>query len=203
MKPAIRTLALALAALVFAGAGTAEASRRRKPSRKSPHAEITAVARVETAPQRKVHSNRRSFEEFDVMILSSRTDADQGRGADGRIVVARDRSVHIVHDLTCGGTWVALAPGDQVELKGEYVQPPNGADLIHFTHPAGGECGRGEPHPDGYLRKVDSRQSAVDSWGPGHAPTGSRGSGLSPRGGSGDRRVPRSEMPGGSGSVLL
>jgi hypothetical protein len=48
---------------------------------------------------------------------------------------------------------VDLAPGDQVEVKGEYVQPPNGADLIHFTHPAGGECGRGEPHPDGYLRK--------------------------------------------------
>ena len=154
MKPAIRILALALAALVLAGAGTAEASRRRKPSRKSPHAEITAIARVETAPQKKVHSNRRSFEEFDVTIVSSQTDADQSRGADGRIVVARNRSVHIVHDLTCGGTWVDLAPGDRVEIKGEYVAPPNGSDLIHFTHPAGDECGNGAPHPDGYLRKA-------------------------------------------------
>ena len=69
MRPAIRILALALAALVLAGA-TAQASRRRKPSRKSPHAEITAIARVETAPQKKVHSNRRSFEEFDVTIVN-------------------------------------------------------------------------------------------------------------------------------------
>jgi hypothetical protein len=154
MKLAIRFLALALAALVLAGGGTAEASRRRKPSRKSPHAEITAIARVETAPQRKVHSNRRSFEEFDVMIVSSQTSTDQARGADGRIAVARNRSVHIFHDLSCGGTWVDLSPGDRIEVKGEYVAPPNGGDLIHFTHPAGRECGNGEPHPDGYLRKA-------------------------------------------------
>ncbi|HEY6051351.1 MAG TPA: hypothetical protein VIZ58_08890 [Thermoanaerobaculia bacterium] len=154
MKPSVRIFVFALATLVLAGSGTAQASRRRKPSRKSPHAEITAIARVETAPQRKVHSNRRSFEEFDVIIVSSQTHADQSRGADSRIVVARSRSVHIVHDLTCGGSWVDLAPGDRVEIKGEYVAPPNGGDLIHFTHPAGGECGNGEPHPDGYLRKA-------------------------------------------------
>jgi hypothetical protein len=148
MKPSVRILSLALATLVLVGSGTAQASRRRKPSRKSPHAEITAIARVETAPQKKVHSNRRSFEEFDVTIVSSQTDADQS------IVVARSHSVHIVHDLTCGGSWVDLAPGDRVEIKGEYVAPPNGGDLIHFTHPAGGECGNGEPHPDGYLRKA-------------------------------------------------
>jgi hypothetical protein len=151
MKPATRILALAFAALVLAGVGTAEARRRRKPSRKSPHAEITAVARVETAPQDKVHSNRRRFEEFDVRIESSRL-ADEDR-AGAVVVVVRDRPIHIVHDLTCGGAWVDLAPGDQVEIKGEYVAPPNGADLIHFTHPAGGECGNGAPHPDGYLRK--------------------------------------------------
>ena len=154
MKPFIRIFALALAALILAGVGTAEASRRRKPSRKSPHAEITAIARVETAPQRKVHSNRRSFEEFDVTILSSQTNADQSRGAERSLVVARSRSVHIVHDLTCGGSWLDLAPGDRVEIKGEYVAPPNGGDLIHFTHPAGRECGNGAPHPDGYLRKA-------------------------------------------------
>lgn len=152
MKPAIRILAVALAALVLAGTG--EAARRRRPSRKSPHAEITAIARVETSPQKKVHANRRSFEEFDVIIVSSQTDADQSRGADGSIAIARNRSVHVVHDLTCGGTWVDLAPGDRIEIKGEYVAPPNGGDLIHFTHPAGGECGNGAPHPDGYLRKA-------------------------------------------------
>jgi hypothetical protein len=153
MKRATRILALGLVTLALAGTDTMEARARRKPSRKSPHVEITAVARVASVPKNKVHANRRRFEELDVMILSSRTAADQGRAADTRLVVTRNRPVHIVHDLTCGGTWVDLAPGDQVEVKGEYVQPPNGADLIHFTHPAGGECGRGEPHPDGYLRK--------------------------------------------------
>ena len=153
MKPATRILALALAALMLAGAGPVEARSRRKPPRKSPHAEITAVARVETVPQKKVHSNRRRFEEFDVTIVSSQT-ADQDRASDGRVVVVRDRAIHVVHDLTCGGTWVDLAPGDRVEIKGEYVAPPNGGDLIHFTHPAGGECGNGVPHPDGYLRKA-------------------------------------------------
>jgi hypothetical protein len=153
MKQATRTLVLGLVALALVGVETAEARGRRKPSRKSPHVEITVVARVESAPKNRVHSNRRRFEELDVMILSSQTAADQGRAADTRIVVARDRPVHIVHDLTCGGTWVDLAPGDQVEVKGEYVQPPNGADLIHFTHPAGSACGGGEPHPDGYLKK--------------------------------------------------
>ena len=153
MKPAIRVLVLALAGLVLAGAGTGEASSPRKPSRKSPHAEIIAIARVETAPQKKVHSNGRRFEEFNVTIVSSQT-VDEERVSDGRVVVARNRAVHIVHDLTCGGTWVDLAPGDRVEIKGEYVAPPNGGDLIHFTHPVGLECGNGAPHPDGYLRKV-------------------------------------------------
>ncbi len=153
MKQATRILVFGVVSLVLLGAETAVASGSRKPSRKSPHVEITAVARVESAPKEKVHSNRRRFEELDVMIVSSQTAPEQGRGADSRIVVARDRLVHIVHDLTCGGIWLDLAPGDQVEVKGEYVQPPNGADLIHFTHPAGSACGGGEPHSDGYLKK--------------------------------------------------
>ena len=153
MKQSARILALGLAALALVNVETAEARRHRKPSRKSPHVEITAVARVENAPAKKVHSNRRQFEEFDVVIVSSQTAPDQDRASDGRVVVARDRPVHIVHDLTCGGTWVDLAPGDLVEVKGEYVAPPNGGDLIHFTHSAGNECGGGEPHPDGYLKK--------------------------------------------------
>ena len=154
MKQATRILVFCLVSFALAGVTTAEARGRRKPSRKSPHVEITAVARVESVPREKLHSNRRRFEELDVMILSSQMAADQGRAADSRITVARNRTVHIVHDLTCGGTWVDLAPGDQVEVKGEYVQPRNGADLIHFTHPAGSACGEGEAHPDGYLRKV-------------------------------------------------
>jgi hypothetical protein len=154
MKQATRILVFGVVSLLFLGVETAEARGRRKPSRKSPHVEITAVARVQSVPKRKVHSNRRRFEELDVMIVSSRTVPQQGRGADSGVVVVRDRPVHIVHDLTCGGTWVNLAPGDQVEVKGEYVQPPNGADLIHFTHPAGSACGEGEPHPDGYLKKT-------------------------------------------------
>jgi hypothetical protein len=68
-----------------------------------------------------------------VTIVSSQT-VDEERVSDGRVVVARNRAIHIVHDLTCGGTWVDLAPGDRVEIKGEYVAPPNGGDLIHFTH---------------------------------------------------------------------
>jgi hypothetical protein len=156
MKQAKRILVLGLVSLVFLGVEPAQARSRRKPSRKSPHVEITAVARVQSVPKKTVHSNRRRFEEFDVMILSSQTAADQGRAADSRIAVARNRPVHIVHDLTCGGAWVDFAPGDQVEVKGEYVQPPNGADLIHFTHPAGSACGEGEPHPDGYLKKKPS-----------------------------------------------
>jgi hypothetical protein len=146
---------LGLASLVLIGVETAEARghRRRGPSRKSPHVEIIAVARVQSVPRKTVHANRRQFEEFDVMVLSSQTAPEQGRASDSRIVVARDRPVHVVHDLTCGGIWVNLAPGDQVELEGEYVQPPSGADLIHFTHTADSSCGGGEAHADGYLKK--------------------------------------------------
>jgi hypothetical protein len=153
MKQASRILALGLVAIAFAGVETAEARSGRKPSRKSPHIEIIAIARVESVPKKSVHSNRRRFEEFDVMIRSSQAASDQGRASDSRVVIARDRPVHVVHDLTCGGTWVDLTPGDAVEVKGEYVQPGNGADLIHFTHPADSACGGGEPHPDGYLKK--------------------------------------------------
>lgn len=148
-----RGLAAGLLAVAFAGSLTAlPPSRSRKP-RKSPHFEIVVLARVEAAPKKTVHSNRREFEEFDVVIVSSRPAADQPRDADTGITVLRDRAVHVVHDLSCGGTWLDLEPGDEVELQGEYVQPPNGKDLIHFTHPSGGECGSGESHPGGYLRK--------------------------------------------------
>jgi hypothetical protein len=144
--------------LSLAIAGGIAQGRHR--SRKSPHEEIVAAARIATPPGKKTHANGREFEEFDVVILSARLAAD-----DGPAEVNRTGSVHVVHDLTCGGTWLALAPGDRIELKGEYVHPPDGRDLIHFTHPSGGPCGHGQPHPDGWIRK------AADPGGPSRSPT--------------------------------
>lgn len=155
MAGSTRVLAVGIVLLALVGVepSLARGPRRRAPSRKSPHVEILAVARVQSASRRTVHANRRAFEEFDVVILSARAASDQPRGADPSIVIVRDRPVHVVHDLTCGGAWVDLAKGDEVEIEGEYVHPPNGADLIHFTHPADGSCGTGVPHPNGSLKK--------------------------------------------------
>jgi len=152
---AARVLALVLAALALSGGATAEARgrRRRAPPRKSPHLEIIAVARVRSAPRKTIHANRRAFEEFDVMILSARPASEQPPAADRGLAVAQDRPVHVVHDLTCGGTWLDLKPGDTVELEGEYVHPPDGQDLVHFTHPADALCGKGDTHPGGFLKK--------------------------------------------------
>jgi hypothetical protein len=135
------------------------AQGRHRP-RKSPHEEIVAVARVATPPRRSTHGNGREFEEFDVVILSARLPA-----GDGPADVNRTGSVHVVHDLTCGGTWLGLAPGDRIELKGEYVHPPDGRDLIHFTHPSDGPCGSGRPHAGGWIHRT------TDPAGPGRSPT--------------------------------
>jgi hypothetical protein len=132
----------------------APALARRPAPRKSPHAEIVATARVETAPVQKTHKSQRKFLELDVRILSF-TRAPQGDvGGDPSLPIDTKGKVHIVHDLTCGGSWVDLQVGDQVEIKGEYVKPDNGKDLIHFTHPADGSCGVAGGHPGGYLRKT-------------------------------------------------
>jgi hypothetical protein len=145
-----RLAALGLALLLAAPLHAA-----RKPSRKSPHTQIVAVCRVETAPEDKVHNNRRHFLEFDVTIVSfARVPGD--RDADPELPIAQDRRIHVVHDLSCGGASVALAPGDAAEIRGEYVAVPNGKDLIHFTHPADGSCGRAGGHPDGGIRKIDA-----------------------------------------------
>ena len=84
------------------------------------------------------------------MILSVRPEPEPG---DADVEIERTASIHVVHDLTCGGAWVPLSTGDLVELKGEYVRVGKGRDLVHFTHPASGRCGRGETHADGWLRK--------------------------------------------------
>ncbi|MCA1582605.1 MAG: DUF3465 domain-containing protein [Acidobacteria bacterium] len=132
-------------------------SARRRPQHGNPHEEVTAMARVETAPRRTRHRNGRSFEELDVLLLSVQS-AEPRR--ESGIPFETRRPVHVVHDLTCGGTWVDLAPGDRVELKGEYVHTPSGRDVVHFTHPADSSCGRGT-HPGGFLRREGPRAAAA------------------------------------------
>jgi hypothetical protein len=141
----------------------ATASSRKRTHRKSPHAEILAAARVETAPQRTRHKNRREFEEFDVTLLSAEH-VDQGdSGGDPTLSIDTRGRVHVVHDLSCGGNWLDAKPGDRIELKGEYVHRPRGPDLIHFTHPAnaGRPCGRRASHPDGFVRLLRPAAEAL------------------------------------------
>jgi hypothetical protein len=147
----VRRLLFALALLVGVAPLTGAAPKKR-PHSKSPHAEISAVAVVETPPQRILHRNGRSFEELDVKILSADRVPRDGAGGDEGLPIDKLHRVHVVHDLTCGGNWVDAKRGDRLEIKGEYVHPPSGADLIHFTHPADGSCPGRAGHPDGYLR---------------------------------------------------
>ena len=148
-----RGIWILLAALL---AVPAVSSARRRPQHGNPHEEVTATARVESAPRRTRHRNGRSFEELDVLLLSVR--AADSRGDSG-IEFDTLRPVHVIHDLTCGGAWIDLAPGDRVSLKGEYVHPPSGRDLVHFTHPADSSCGGGA-HPGGFLRREGAAQGA-------------------------------------------
>jgi hypothetical protein len=149
----LSSLALGLALLVLAAA---PAEGAKKPSKKSPHTQIVAVCRVETAPAEKLHkNNNRTFLEFYVTIVSyERVPGDAA--ADPNLPIRQDRRIHVVHDLSCGGERLALAKGDAAEIRGEYVAPDNGKDLIHFTHPADGSCGTKGGHPDGGIRKIDA-----------------------------------------------
>jgi hypothetical protein len=150
--PRLRVFALGLALLAFAAA---PAEGAKKPSKKSPHTQIVAVCRVETAPAEKTHKNGRTFLEFDVTIVSyERVPGD--KAADPALPIRQDRRIHVVHDLSCGGERIVLAKGDAAEIRGEYVAPDNGKDLIHFTHPADGSCGTKGGHPDGGIRKLDA-----------------------------------------------
>lgn len=147
------SFALGVALLVLAAA---PAQAARKPSKKSPHTQIVAVCRVETAPAEILHkNNNRTFLEFDVTIVSyERVKGDAA--ADPALAIRQDRRIHVVHDLSCGGERLVLAKGDAAEIRGEYVAPDNGKDLIHFTHPADGSCGTKGGHPDGGIRKLDA-----------------------------------------------
>jgi len=150
--PRLSSLALGLALLLLAAAPVHAA---KPPSKKSPHTQIVAVCRVETAPSEKTHKNHRKFLEFDVTIVSyERLPGDTSSDPD--LAIRQDRRIHVVHDLSCGGTAVSLAPGDAAEIRGEYVAIPSGKDLIHFTHPADGSCGAKGGHPDGGIRKIDA-----------------------------------------------
>ena len=150
--PRLRSLALGLTLLLLAAAPVLAA---KKPSKKSPHTQIAAVCRVETAPAEKTHKNHRTFLEFDVTIVSfTRLPGDAA--AVPALPVRTDRRIHVVHDLSCGGAPIALKPGDAAEIRGEYVAVPDGRDLIHFTHPADGSCGAAGGHPDGGIRKIDA-----------------------------------------------
>lgn len=152
MRKTLRS-ALGLALLLVLAASPAHAAK--KPSRKSPHTQIAAVCRVETAPARKTHKNDRTFLEFDVTIVSyERVPGD--KSSDPALAIRQDRRIHVVHDLSCGGAPVVLAPGDAAWIRGEYVAVPDGKDLIHFTHPADGSCGAAGAHPDGGIRKLDA-----------------------------------------------
>jgi hypothetical protein len=152
MKNAVRLPTLVLF-LVLSFPAPLHAAKR--PSRKSPHTQIVAVCRIETEPAEKMHKNHRRFLEFDVTIVSfERVPGDAG--ADPDLAVRRDRRIHVVHDMSCGGSRLALSPGDAVEIRGEYVAVPSGKDLIHFTHPADGSCGQKGSHPDGGIRRIDA-----------------------------------------------
>ena len=121
---------------------------------RSPHVEVQASAIVESVPRKTVHHNGRRYEEFDVRVETARV-LPGAADSDPQMLIERKHFVHVVHDLSCGGAWVDLKPGQHVRLQGEYVHPPRGKDIIHFTHPADASCGRGEAHPDGFLRATD------------------------------------------------
>lgn len=152
MRETMRSAALGFFLALLAAAPLHAAKR---PSRKSPHTQIVAVCRVETAPEEKIHNNRRRFLEFDVTIASF-VRAPGDASADPDLPVRQDRRIHVVHDVSCGGERVVLAPGDAAEIRGEYVAVPSGKDLIHFTHPANGSCGTKGGHPDGSIRRLDA-----------------------------------------------
>jgi hypothetical protein len=146
----LRVAALVLAALFGVLSAVPAASK----SRKSPFVQIVGEGTVATAPRETVHKNGRKFLEFEITLVSARSASDQPAGADRGLAIDATGRVKVVHDLSCGGAAVVLAVGDRIAIGGEYVHIPRGGDLIHFTHPADGSCGRGGAPPAGFHRKV-------------------------------------------------
>ncbi|MET0620986.1 MAG: hypothetical protein ABW056_11950 [Thermoanaerobaculia bacterium] len=115
---------------------------------------IDARAEVVTKPRPVVRKDGHKVLEFEAQLLAYFLAPEQPVGADRTITVEMTERVRVVHDLSCGGG-VALAVGDKVELRGEYVMSPEGRpDVIGFTHAPGGEGCGDKAHPAGYLRKI-------------------------------------------------
>ena len=154
----IRRFAACVVLLLASSAGALCAA---SPSRKSPHVEIVAQGTVATTPKETVHKNGRRFLEFEVLLSAARSAPEQPKDADRGLSIDLTRPVRVVHDLSCGGAGIHLEKGDRIEIAGEYVHVPRGGDLIHFTHPADGSCGRSGGHPGGYLRKAAAGSGAT------------------------------------------
>ena len=142
--------------ILFCAFAAAASGADSKPSRKSPFAEIVGQARVETAPLKTMHKNHREFLEFEITLTEARLAPEQPAHADRALAIDTSGRVRVVHDLSCGGKDLALAPGDRIVIQGEYVKIGPGKDLIHFTHAvdAASGCDTGSGHPGGYLRKL-------------------------------------------------
>jgi len=147
ITPVLRLALLVVPALLAAGPV-------RAASRKSPYVEIVGEGTVATKPRETVHKNGRKFLEFEMTLSSARPAAEQPSGADRNLKIDTTGRVRVVHDLSCGGSVVDLTVGDRIEIAGEYVHVPKGGDLIHFTHPADGSCGRGGTHSAGFLKRA-------------------------------------------------
>ena len=141
MRPA--RAAAVVAVLALAASGPALAAR---PHRREAKAEVTVEAVVDSRVRAKTHANGRRFEEMEIRVLRVEDGGD-------RIEVDTEGRVHVAHDLSCGGEWVALRKGDRVEIRGEYIRASGDRDVLHFTHPATGACGVQGGHPDGFLRR--------------------------------------------------
>jgi hypothetical protein len=143
------------AILVWAAAAAQkpEATPAAPASSRSRHVEIDGRAEVMTTPRRTVSKTGRKMLEFDVEIsfylLAPAQPLDSDRGTQ----VDMTGPVRVVHDTACGGE-LSLRVGDKVELRGEYVEMPDGMDRVLFTHaPDAAGCGDNE-HPAGYLREI-------------------------------------------------
>jgi hypothetical protein len=113
--------------------------------------EIDAGAIVAVAPRLAAQKANRILE-IEVEIASYLLAPEQPKNADRSAVVDMTSRVRVVHDQKCGGE-VSLLVGDKIEIRGEYVDNPDGADVIRFTHSGGAEgCGE-KSHPAGFLRK--------------------------------------------------
>ena len=140
MKTTRRTAALGLALLLFSSVRSpprAGPRRKRARLRRSPPCAARRSEQRREGPQ-----NQRRFLGFDVTIVSfERVPGDAS--ADSSLPILQTGRVHIVHDMSCGGARIALAPGDAAEIRGEYVESPGG-EGPHSLHAPGRRLVRAE-----------------------------------------------------------